>query len=196
MISTSDGRPATGPNRRQACLSALFALALGGCASWQDTPAVPASAWQTGRMGVLVAGTDVSAPRSFSAGFELRGSDEAGELRLTGPLGTRVAQAIWTPGRVTLQDAAGLHEYASLDQLSRDTFGEPLPLGAMTWWLQGVPSPLMPSAAMADPAGFTQMGWMVDTSALADRSLIVARRASVPAVTVRVRLDDTSAPAR
>jgi len=147
-------------------------------------------------MGVLVAGTDTSEPRSFSAGFELRGSDDTGELRLTGPLGTRVAQAIWAPERVTLQDAAGMHEYASLAQLSRDTFGEPLPLGAMTWWLRGVPSPRMPSTAIAEPAGFSQMGWTVDTSALADRSLIVARRASLPIVTVRVRLDESPAATR
>ncbi|HEY6133134.1 MAG TPA: outer membrane lipoprotein LolB [Rubrivivax sp.] len=142
-----------------------------------------------GRLSVQV---DAAAPepaRQLSAGFELRGDPVRGELDLTSPLGTVLAQARWQPGRAELLTPSGNQTFTDLDELSRRTFGEPLPLSALFDWLRGRPWAGAASQPLAAGTGFEQLGWQVDTGRLADGQLM-ARRALAPAVTLRVRLED------
>ena len=133
-----------------------------------------------------ISATDTESAKVFSAGFELRGEPEAGQLDLIAPTGSVVARASWRPGAAQLDTGQGLARYASLADLTRRVLGEHLPMEALFDWLQGRPSPAMPHEAL--PQGFEQAGWRVDTSGLA-RGAIVARRDSRPAVTLRLRVD-------
>lgn len=137
-----------------------------------------------GRLSVKV---DGDAARSFSAAFELNGSADRGEMALTTPLGTQVARADWSAERVRLQTQEGERFYADLDSLAADALGERVPLAALFDWLRGRPWRGAPSSPIA--SGFEQLGWAVDVSRVGAGS-IEARRAALPVVTVRARLDD------
>lgn len=171
-------------NRAAAWLWLVAALALGGCAT--TTPPPGESPWTSGRLNVRIESSPV---QNVSAGFELRGNDTSGELRLNSPLGTRLAAARWSPGSAVLADSQGEQRYASLDDLSRKALGEALPLAALPDWLAGRPWPQAPHRN--NEAGFEQLGWRVS---LARRSegFIEASRAAAPAVMLRVKLDDPS----
>lgn len=167
-------------------VAALAGLALAGCASTPPEtvpqPSGVAAPTQTfaGRLGLTVVampGGEVApaAPRSASGLFELVGSPDTGRLVLTSPLGATVAEARWTPGEARLIAPEGERRYASLDALSTDLVGEPLPIGALFAWLQGRPAPGPPSRALADAAGFEQFGWRVDLARWADGRLRLTR---------------------
>ncbi len=177
------------PHRRRglALLAGLAALGLGACAT---PPGAPAR-WTSGRLALRVDAAPGRPPQSLSAGFELRGDDREGELRLLSPLGTLLAAARWAPGLALLDAGEGERRFASLDALSREALGEPLPLAALPDWLAGRPWRGAGHTATAD--GFEQLGWVVTLGALAE-GLLQARRAAVPAVTLRVRLDNAAAP--
>ncbi|MFO1266140.1 MAG: lipoprotein insertase outer membrane protein LolB [Rubrivivax sp.] len=51
----------------------------------------------SGRLAVRVDATPERPAQSLTAAFEWRGSGERGELTLLSPLGSRIAQARWTP---------------------------------------------------------------------------------------------------
>jgi outer membrane lipoprotein LolB len=161
----------------------LLAFLVGGCAS-----TAPAEApWTTGRLSVRIEAQAERAAQSVSAGFELRADDRSGELRLSSPLGTRVATARWAPGLATLDDGRGPQAYGSLAELSQQALGEALPLEALPDWLAGRPWPAAPHAAGSD--GFEQLGWRIDLSRRAE-GWIELHRSSAPAVRVRVKLDE------
>jgi outer membrane lipoprotein LolB len=169
--------------------AALVAAAwLAGCAS---VPAPEPGALRSGRLALLVAESGSTPAHSLSAVFELRGSAEAGTLRLSSPIGPQLAAARWMPGRALLDTGQGERSFPDLPTLAQEALGEPLPLHALPDWLDGRPWPGAPS--LPTPTGFDQLGWSLDLSARADGAL-VARRAAPPAVTLRVRLD--AAPAR
>ena len=144
----------------------------------------------SGRMVVRVDGTDSSAARSLSAGFELRGGPAAGRLSLSSPLGSVLAQARWSPGSVVLATPQGETTFPDLNALTREVLGESLPVAALFDWLHGRPWPDAPSTANVAPAvaGFEQLGWAVDLARF-DEAWVVARRERVPVVTVRARMD-------
>ena len=73
--------------RRSACLAFVCGLALAGCATPPGSRDDPPHNW-SGRLAVQVHSTP---PQSLTAGFELNGSSEVGELRLHSPLGTTLA---------------------------------------------------------------------------------------------------------
>jgi outer membrane lipoprotein LolB len=145
--------------------------------------------WAQGRLALRV---DASGPRpaqSLNLGFELRGDGVRGELRLAGPLGTRVAEARWDAGAAVLDSGQGPVRYASLDALAQQALGEPLPLQALPSWLAGRPWPGAPHQALPAPAvGFEQLGWQVDLGRHAEGH-VLARRDAPPAVLLRVRLE-------
>jgi outer membrane lipoprotein LolB len=172
----------------RAPAAALAAALLAACA----TPPPPGEpAWTTGRLSVRVAAQDGRAAQSLSAGFELRGHDGAGELRLNSPLGTRVAQARWAPGLAVLDTGDGERRFDTLDELSRQVLGEAMPLAALPDWIAGRPWPAAPHRPRDD--GFEQLGWSVQLARRVD-GWIEARREAPPAVQLRVRLDDGAAP--
>ena len=169
----------------------LSAALLAGCATLPP-PSDPSAASISGRLAVQVPepvdGT--SEPRSMSAAFELRGDARLGELNLSGPLGNTLAQARWHDGEAELLTTQGTRKFASLDDMSQQMLGEPLPLAALIDWLRGRPWPAAPS--YANDAGFQQLGWQIDLRRYTEGAL-VAERASPP-TTVRVRLDKPAAP--
>lgn len=165
---------------RRAAVALLAAALAAGCAT---PPAVPSV---SGRLSLQVAATATEPARGFNAAFELRGDAEAGELRLSTPLGPQVAAARWAAGEVRLETGDGERRYASLEALAADALGEPVPLQALPHWLRGRPWPGTP--APASDAGFEQLGWQLDLSRRAE-GFIIAVRARPPAVTLRIRLD-------
>jgi outer membrane lipoprotein LolB len=181
---------APGPGRPAPHWTALLAAAaLAACATPQaGSEAVVLS----GRLSVVVAAQPPDEPaRSLSAQFELAGNAERGRLNVSTPLGTRLAEARWSPGEATLVEASGSKTaYADLDALTRAMLGETLPVAAWFDWLAGRPSPAAASVASTAPGapGFRQLGWQVDLARF-DDGLVVARRDAPPAVTVRAKLD-------
>lgn len=173
--------------RARAAVAGLCMALLAGCAS--TPPAAPSAAdTVSGRLAVLVDPTADAPARSDTAEFELHGGAERGELTLTSPLGTVVAQARWRPGDVVLQRSDGERHYPDLSALAADVFGDPLPLQALVDWLHGRPWPQAPSQPLAAPAqGFQQLGWTVSLDRWRE-GLLVAHRASPPGVTVRAKL--------
>ena len=172
--------------RRRAALSLVALFSLAGCATTARPPAEGAAPWTSGRLSVRI---ESDPPQSISAGFELRGDGESGELRLNSPLGSRLAAARWSPGSAVLEDSQGEQRYANLDDLSRRALGEALPLAALPDWLAGRPWHQAPH--LSNPAGFQQLGWQVSLVRKAE-GFIEASRAATPAVLLRVKLDDPS----
>jgi outer membrane lipoprotein LolB len=170
------------PHRR--ALLAALAFGLAGCATQRE--GTRPNPWTTGRLSLRVDATAQRPSQGLSAGFELRGNGDAGELRLLSPLGTRMVTAVWGSGRATLQTSEGERAFASLDELALEALGEPLPLAALPDWLAGRPWPKQPFRALQD--GFEQLGWQVSTAERLE-GRVAARRESPPAVQLRVRLD-------
>jgi len=132
-----------------------------------------------------------SAPeRSVSAHFDLQGDADNGQLELSTPLGTGVAKARWSPGKVQLTTSEGTRDFASLGQLASEALGESVPLQALFDWLRGRPWPGAPSTPNVAPSepGFGQLGWSVSLARF-DEGWVAATRTQAPAVTVRARLD-------
>ncbi len=165
-------------------LLALMSALLGGCAT--RPAAIGEMPWTSGRLAVRVEATDASPVRSASAGFDLRGNADTGELRLLSPLGTLVAQTRWSATEVVLSTPDGTRRFDDLDSLSRETLGEALPLRALPDWLAGRPWGGAPSRVRDD--GFEQLGWQVQVAQLSE-GLLVARRDAPPAVTLRARIE-------
>jgi outer membrane lipoprotein LolB len=167
----------------------LLALCgLAGCATPPSAP--PQGDSLSGRLTLQVDADGDRPAQSLSASFDLRGSAERGELRLSTPLGTTLAAATWSPGRVRLVTPQGDREFADLDALSMQAFGETLPLRALPDWLRGRPWPDAPAAAvpLTPGPGFEQLGWHVDLARFGDGQL-QARRSAPPAVRLRAQLD-------
>ncbi len=172
--------------RRAAGLAWLACLlTLGACASLTQPPAQGSTF--SGRIGWSVAATPQQPAQQAGAGFELSGHARQGWLELTTPVGTLIARARWTADSAELETPAGRTRHADLASLSRAAFGEQdLPLVALFDWLRGQPWPGAPHEAL--PAGFAQMGWLVDVRALGQGRLTATRPAE-PAITLRVRLE-------
>ena len=104
--------------RLTAWVAGLALVFLGGCAHRADPP--PGGAHFEGRLSVQVAG---DAQRSFSAGFELVGTETLGRLVLTTPIGTQAAQADWSPQQVRLRVGGGERFYPDLESLAHEALG-------------------------------------------------------------------------
>ena len=169
---------------RAAALAAAGLLA--ACATSAPPPGMEDTL--SGRLSVQVAPHDGAPARSVSASFDLRGGADRGELQLTSPLGTVMAQARWSPAEVVLKNSEGEKRFRDLPALADDVLGEPLPLAALFDWLRGRPWRGAPSRSLAAPAsGFEQLGWTVALERW-NEGWVVARRSAPPAVTVRAKL--------
>jgi len=167
----------------------LAALLLAACASIAPT-APPGGESLSGRLAVNVAATPQSAARSVTATFELLGDARNGQLNLSTPLGSMLAQARWSPTQVVLATPQGERRFVDLDDLTREVLGESLPLPALFDWLRGRPWPDAASRPTQPPAprGFEQLGWVIDLARY-DEASVAASRSAAPVVTVRARLD-------
>lgn len=165
-----------------------MAMAMAGCASPRTAPTASGESL-SGRLSVRVDATPTAPAQSVSGSFELLGTPQAGQLNLTSPLGTQVAQARWDGSRATLRTSEGETTYDDLDQLTRDMLGQPMPVAALFDWLRARPWPGATSQARADgQPGFVQMGWDIDLTRHSE-GWVSARRAGPPVVLVRARLD-------
>lgn len=172
----------------------LLASALAACAVVPIGAADSAAARPTsGRLVLKVEASPERPAQSLNAAFELSGDAERGELRFSSPLGPQLASARWAPGQAVLTTPDGRSEFATLDQLSQRALGEVLPLAALSDWLAGRPWPGAAHQTTAD--GFEQLGWTVGLARFA-QGWLDAQRAAPPAVSLRVRLDDTAATPR
>ena len=158
-------------------------VALSGCASLAPTHAPDVL---SGRLSVRV---DGQPGRSVSAGFELAGNAERGQLLLSGPLGTTAAQASWQPGQALLRSGGSETRHADLDSLGQAALGEALPMAALFDWLHGRAWAGAPAQPRTDgQPGFLQLGWQIDLVRWADGALEAVRLAP-PVVTVRARVE-------
>lgn len=163
----------------------VLALALTGCASvGQQAPADTATL--SGKLSVRVDATSTTPSRSESGNFELKGTPEAGQLNLSTPLGTVMAQARWAGQRAWLATSQGETAYPNLDSLTQEMLGESLPVAALFDWLRGRPWP--GTAHRTTPSGFDQLGWSVDLARFSE-GWVSAKRAQAPAVLVRAKVD-------
>jgi outer membrane lipoprotein LolB len=166
----------------------LAALALTGCAT--VPPAEPGTI--AGRLAVQVDAFRDRPAQSLSGSFDLRGDADRGELRLSTPLGTTLAAAFWGPGEARLVTPQGERRFDDLDALSRDAFGESLPLRALPDWLNGRPWPgaAEPAQPLQPGPGFVQLGWTIDLARF-NTGHLLAWREGPPAVRLRARMDAT-----
>lgn len=176
------------------CTGLAAVVALAGCAAVAPPSAAPDPLARSyaGRLAVRVEGDDA---RSFTAGFDLQGTDTRGQLALLSPIGTQVGRAVWQPGSVRWQSADGDRQFDNLDALAEELLGEVVPLAALFDWMAGRPWAGLPSrplsTAEGDSAqtGFRQLGWDVQTGRVADGVIVAQRRLPAPTLTVRIKLD-------
>lgn len=170
--------------RSFAAITSLFALNLiAGCAlpirarGKSDTQLGVPSSWR-GRLALRVeADTTTQTPsQSFSAGFELTGNSQAGELLFFTPIGSTAAALHWTPTNALLQTPGETREFADLSQLLDSLLGTTLPVEALFGWLAG-------QAAEAP-------GWQADLSQQGQGKILARRLSPTPAAELRVLLED------
>lgn len=161
-----------GRARLAGWLLALAALLLAGCATPVRTSAPPGVAVWTGRMALQV---EESSSQSFSAGFELKGSAQTGELTLYTPLGGTLAVLSWAPGSALLRGNGQTRQFDSVDALVTHATGSPIPVAALFDWLAGVQTPVP--------------GWQPDLSQVAQGRLRARRVDPPPAADLRVAFE-------
>lgn len=183
------------PARKVAWVAFSWALAaaLTGCAQHPglvrmpsaDTAQAAVGRW-SGRMALKLEAFGQEPAQGVNLAFDLQGHAQAGQLDLSTPLGTLIAQVRWQSAGAVLTTPEGQQSYDSLDALTQRVLGEPLPVQAILSWLDGRPAPQLPwlaspeSSANSEPADstpvrFTQANWLVDLSALPE-GLLTARR--------------------
>lgn len=153
----------------------LATLLIAGCARPVSQTALnsPKSEFWTGRISLNVK----SEPEQyFSAGFELKGRSERGELTLISPLGNVLGVLRWSPGEAELDSGnRNIQRFDSVDALMAQTTGAAVPLGALFAWLQG------------DKA--TASGWSADLSRQPEGRIAATRMQPLPQADLRIVLD-------
>lgn len=147
------------------------ALLLGACAQPPLRPVAPGqqrSHW-TGRLALRI---DSDPPQSMSAGFDLQGNADRGELSLSTPLGSTLARLLWAPGDARLLWNGQQRRFESMDALTREATGTELPIAGLFQWLAGEPAQVP--------------GWLADLQEIADGKLVAHRRTPAPPVELRL----------
>ena len=158
----------TRADRGRLALLGVVAMTLAGCATSRPKASKDTSFW-SGRLALTV---HSEPPQSYSAGFELRGAPAAGELQLTSPLGTVLASVHWSPQGAELRQGGQLTRRPSLDELTADLGGTPLPVAALFGWLQG---------QTADASG-----WNADLSRHSEGRVVARRLQPLPTAELRL----------
>lgn len=159
---------------RRGLLLVAAGLAIASLSACALPPRAPASTDQPSWSGRLALQVEGDQRNSFSAGFELRGAPQAGELSLYSPLGATLAQLRWSPGMAELVADGKRHLYDSIDALTQEATGTALPLAALFAWLEGRPAEVP--------------GWQADLSRVADGRLVARRSQPLPAAELRIVL--------
>lgn len=157
---------------------ALWRVMALGCAMWVSACATPASdgprsdeARWAGRFSLTV---HSEPPQSWSAGFELSGSALAGDLQLSSPLGSRLAEVRWSASGAELQQGDRLTRHSSLDSLTAELGGTALPVAALFDWLRGRQAPVS--------------GWEADLSRQSEGRIVARRLQPLPGAELRLIL--------
>jgi outer membrane lipoprotein LolB len=132
---------------------------------------VSVSVWR-GRMALQV---QDNPSQSFSAGFELRGRADAGELMLYNPLGGTLAALRWAPGLATLRSGEQVRQFDSIEALLAGATGTAIPVASLFDWLAG--------------SNTAVNGWEADLSQLGEGRLRARRLTPAPVADLRVALD-------
>ena len=158
----------TRADRGRLALLGVVAMTLAGCATSRPKASKDTSFW-SGRLALTV---HSEPPQSYSAGFELRGAPAAGELQLTSPLGKVLASVHWSPQGAELRQGVQRTRRPSLDELTADLGGTPLPVAALFGWLQG---------QTADASG-----WNADLSRHSEGRVVARRLQPLPTAELRL----------
>lgn len=162
--------------QRRACLSALAggvaALLLSACATPTRTLPPSADRYWLGRLSLQ---TLTDQPQGFAAGFELSGQPARGELVLTSPVGSRIAEVTWNERQAVLSQGNQKQAYASLDALITRLTGTAVPVPALFDWLDG-------RATAVE-------GWQVDLSRQSDGRVSAVRQWPAPATELKLVFD-------
>ena len=109
----------------------------------------------------------------------LNGNAQTGDLSLSTPLGSILAQLSWTPQQAVLTTNNETRRFGSTEALLLEVTGTELPLAALFDWLAGRDTPVT--------------GWQTDLSQMNNPDtaprLTAKRSAPLPAVELRVVLD-------
>jgi outer membrane lipoprotein LolB len=156
-----------------SCL--LAASLLAGCARPPATarPSDASHDFWSGRLSLQVQSEPA---QSFSAGFELKGQPERGELTLISPLGNVLGVLRWSPSEAVLD--SGDHQsqrFESVDALMTQATGAAVPLSALFAWLQG--------------DNTSVSGWTADLSRRSEGRILAKRIQPEPQADLRVVLD-------
>ena len=153
----------------------LATILIAGCAipkrtEHQNQPETPV--WR-GRLALQIEPDSSQAQASsFSAGFELTGNAQVGELTLFTPLGSTAASLIWSEKSALMRTSSDTRHFESLDALIKHAIGTELPVATLFAWLAG--------------ENLAAAGWHADLSQHA-RGRITAQRSS-PSPTAELRL--------
>lgn len=164
----------TGLRRSALVVLAAMVLVLAGCAQPARAPQkdeISTGVWR-GRLALQV---EDQPSQSFSAGFELRGRADTGELMLYNPLGGTLAALRWAPGSATLRSGDQERQFDSIDALVAGATGTAIPVASLFDWLAG--------------SNTAVNGWEADLSQLAQGRLRARRVAPPPLADLRVALD-------
>ncbi|MDP2368635.1 lipoprotein insertase outer membrane protein LolB [Rhodoferax sp.] len=161
--------------RGAVLLAALSAVLLSaGCAQPSRLTAHDGQSTKSwhGRLAMRVESNPV---QSFSAGLELSGDAQVGELILSSPLGTTLLAVSWRPGQATLQRDGQSRQFESMSALMQEALGADLPMTALFAWLAG------DNAVVA--------GWQADLSQLGSGRLSARRSEPGPVAELRLMLE-------
>lgn len=148
-----------------------------------DTPSIEikVNGVNFSRQGRIAIRVDSEPPQSLSGAFTLNGNAQRGDLSLSTPLGSILAELSWSPQQAVLKANNDTSLFASTDALMQQFTGTVLPLHALFDWLAGRDTPAT--------------GWQVDLSQMNDSNnpdtqrLIAKRTTPLPTVELRVVLD-------
>lgn len=160
--------------RTRWALLTIALLLLAACASpprVTHTAGQPVTEW-SGRLALRI---DADPVQSFSAGFDLKGNAQAGELFLYSPLGATIAQMAWTPGDARLRWDGKERRFNSMDALTLQATGTELPLASIFQWLVG--------------QDVSTVGWQADLRELPKGRLVARRSTPLPSVEMRLVLE-------
>lgn len=155
-------------------LLASALLLVAGCAQPARAPQegeLSASVWR-GRLALQV---EDQPSQSFSAGFELRGRSDSGELMLYNPLGGTLAALRWAPGAASLRTGDQVRQFDSIDALVTGATGTAIPVASLFDWLSG--------------SNTAVSGWEADLSQLGQGRLRARRVSPPPIADLRVALE-------
>ncbi len=147
------------------------AVLLGACATPVPSASKHDEARWAGRFSLTV---HSEPPQSWSAGFELGGSALAGDLQLSSPLGSRLAEVRWSASGAELQQGERLTRHLSLDSLTAELGGTALPVAALFEWLHGRQAPVS--------------GWEADLSRQSEGRIVARRLHPLPGAELRLIL--------